>query len=98
MEALNEKQKEAVVSVLADRDHFVTSTANKGKVRKISRDNPFYALSVRSGLRIIYSRVGENIIVMDLMRQATLDRYGERKAKATGSKKDGATVHLKKAK
>ena len=80
MDALNEQQKRAVDRVIADREHFVASTRDGRKVRKISRTRPLYALSVPTGLRIIFSKVGNDIVVMDLMWQAMLDRYGHKRA------------------
>ncbi len=80
LDALNDKQKQDVTRVIADRDNFIANAANRRRVRKISKDSPVYALSVPSGLRIIFSKVGDDIVVMDLMRQAVLDQFGERQA------------------
>jgi hypothetical protein len=101
LDALDDKQKQAVTGVLADRARFIASTADSRKVRKISKDDPLYALSIPSGLRIIYSRVGDDIVVMDLMHKANLDGSGQRravKAKASGTKKARAASHATKAK
>jgi len=90
LDALDDKEKRAVGGVLTDRAHFIASTADSRKVRRISKDDSLYALNIPSGLRIIYAKVGDDIVVMDLMRQATLDRYGKRKAvtaKRSGTKK-----------
>jgi hypothetical protein len=100
LDALDDKQKRAVGGVITDRDHFIASTADSRKVRRISRNDPFYALKVPSGLRIIYSKVGDDIVILDLMHQATLDRYGQRKmpkAKKMGTKAVRASSHTKKA-
>ncbi len=99
LDALNDKQKQDVTRVIADRDNFIASAANRRRVRKISKDNPVYALSVPSGLRIIFSKVGEDIVVMDLMRQAVLDQFGARQAgkpKGSVSKKSCAASRPKK--
>jgi hypothetical protein len=100
LDALDEKQKRDVGGVITDRAHFLASTADSKRVRKISRDQPLYTLKVPSGLRIIYSKVGDEIVVMDLMRQTTLDRYGrkESKLKTGGIKKVRPVSHSKKAK
>ncbi len=100
LDALDDKQKQVVGGVITDRDHFLASTADTKKVRRISRDGPLYTLKVPSGLRIVYSKVGDEIVVMDLMRQATLDRYGRKtaKPKSGGSKKVRPVSHSKKAK
>ena len=43
LDALSEEEKRTIRDVLSDRDHFVASTANPGKVRKVSRSEPVYA-------------------------------------------------------
>ncbi len=100
LDALDDQQKQAVGGVITDRHRFLASTSDSRKVRRISEDPPLYSLKVPSGLRIIYSRVGDDIVVMDLMRQATLDRYGRKvsKAKSGRTLKARAVPHAKKAK
>ena len=99
LDALDDTQKQAVGEVITDRAHFLASTADTKKVRRISRDRPLYTLKVPSGLRIVYSQVGDDIVVMDLMRQATLDRYGSKisKPKTSETKKNRSASHSKKA-
>ena len=99
LDALDDKQKQVVGGVITDRAHFLASTADTKKVRRISRDQPLYTLKVPSGLRIIYSKVGDEIVVMDLMRQATLDEYGLKtsKPKTGGTKKVRRVSDSKKA-
>src|SRR5271157_652014 len=75
LDALDDKQKRAVGGVISDRAQFLASTADSRKVRRISKDQPLYTIKVPSGLRIIYSKVGDEIVVMDLMRQATLSVF-----------------------
>ena len=68
-------------------------------MRKISKNSPVYALSVPSGLRIIFSKEGDDIVVMDLMRQAVLDQLGQRRAgkpKGGVNKESRATSRPKK--
>ncbi len=101
LDALDDKQKQALGDVLSDRAHFVARTASGRNVMKISKNNEFYALKAPDGLRIIYSQLGDDIVVVDLMRQETLDLYARRKApkaKGNGTKKVRTTAHLKKAK
>ncbi len=100
LDALDEEQKQAVGGVIIDRAHFLASTADSRKVRRISKDQPLYTFSVPSGLRIVYSKVGDEIVVMDLMQQATLDQYGPKasKARSGGTKKARAMPRAKKTK
>jgi len=82
LDALSEKQKQTVGGVLINRDRFVASTADRRKVRRISKSEPVYALSIPSGLNIIYKVSGDAIEVMDLMGRATLRRYAPKKRRA----------------
>jgi hypothetical protein len=61
-----------VTGVLTDCDRFLVSTADRRKVRRISENEPLYALTIPSGRRIIDSRVGDDIVAMDLMHRANL--------------------------
>jgi hypothetical protein len=83
LDALDDEPRQAIAGIITDRVHFLASTADRRKVRRISKDHPFYSLRVPSGLRIIYSKVGDEIVVMDLMHQATLDQYGPKASQAT---------------
>lgn len=101
LDALDDEQKREVTGVLADRARFIASTADRRKVRKISKGDPLFALSIPFGLRIIYSRVGDDIVVMDLMHKANLGGPGPRKAvkaKASGGKSARTVPHAAKAK
>jgi hypothetical protein len=101
LDALDNEQKQSVGEIITDREHFIASTADSRKVRKISKNDPIYALRVPSGLRIIYSKVGDDIVVMDLMHQTTLDTYGRRnlaKTRKSGTKTVRTSSHTKKAK
>ncbi len=100
LDALDEKQKQAVGGVIADRAHFLASAADSRRVQKLSKDEPLYALKVPAGLRIVFSQVGDELVVMDLMRQATLDQYGRKasKARVRGSEKARPASHSKKLK
>ena len=79
LDALDAQQKGAIGQVLSDRDHFLSHTSNRRRVRKISKSQPVYAVSVPAGLDIIYRVSGDAIEVMDLMGSATLKRFGAKK-------------------
>jgi hypothetical protein len=100
LDALDDKQKQAIGGVITDRAHFLASTADSKRVRRISEEHSLYILKVPLGLRIIFSKVGDDIVVMDLMRQTTLDRFGRKTSKSrTGrTKKVRPVSHSKKAK
>ena len=44
LDALDDLQKQAVAGIITDRDQFIASTADSRKVRRISKNDPFYAL------------------------------------------------------
>ena len=76
LDALDEKRKEVVKKVLMDRENFVASTIGPRRSRRISRKRPIYSLKGPDGLRIIYSKKNDKIIVMDLMQERTLRQFG----------------------
>jgi hypothetical protein len=92
LDALDDAEKQVIGEIVKDRTHFLASTADRRKVRRITADHPYYALRVPSGLRLIYSRVGDEIVVMDLMHEANI-AYGPKGAaetKASGTTKGRA--------
>lgn len=82
LNALDDKQKEAVANVITNRVRFLASTADRRKVRRISKEESLYALQIPRGLRVIFSQVAGDIVIMDLMRQATLDQFGPKASRA----------------
>ena len=100
LDALDDKQKRAVGGLIRDRAHFLESASDSRRISKLSKNKPLYALKAPSGLRIVYSMVGNEIVVLDLMRQATLNRYGPKasKARVRGSKAARPASHSKKMK
>ena len=71
LDALNDAQKKAVGDVIIDRDHFLAHVADRRKVETISKKMSLYALSVPSGLNLIYKDSGGDIEVLDLMGNGT---------------------------
>ncbi len=76
LDALDPKQQEAVGRVLSDREHFLDYTSRRSRVQKISKSQPVYSVDVPPDLLVIYKISGDSIEVMDLMRKATLKRFG----------------------
>lgn len=101
MDALEPAQKEAVGEILGDRSRFLASASDPGRVRRLSTTEPIYALKGPSGLRIIYSREGDTIEVIDLIHQLTLDRFGDEPSRPKAARRVGsssASHSTKKAK
>jgi len=78
-DALSPEEKRTIRDVLSDRDHFVASTSDLSKVRKVSKSEPVYAFRVLSEVNIIYKVSGEEIEVLDLMAEAPMRRYAPKK-------------------
>jgi hypothetical protein len=72
LDALDDEPKREIGEMIKDRAHFLASLGESRKTRRISEDDPVFALSVPSGLQLIFSRVGDEIVVMDLMHEANL--------------------------
>jgi len=72
LNALDQEEQQAILDIIQDRAHFLAITADRRKVRRISKKNPFYALELPAGLLLIYSQVGDEIVVMDLMHEKVL--------------------------
>jgi hypothetical protein len=85
MDALDGSQKRNVQRILADRDHFVACIADEGRVERLSRTRPVFALKVPPGMNIIYRWSGDRIEVPDLMGQAALRRYGAKTDSSSSS-------------
>jgi hypothetical protein len=78
LDALDDEPRRAIGEMIKDRAHFLASLGESRKIRRISEVDPVFALGVPSGLQLIYSRVGDEIIVMDLMHEANLAGFGPR--------------------
>ena len=59
--------------------HFLAHAADQRKVEAISTKGSVYALSLPTGLNIIYKVTGGDIEVLDLMGKETLRKYGAKK-------------------
>ena len=88
IDAMAPKERSVMHRVLEDKDNFVAHERQKGAIKKLSKSNYFYVLNAGSGLRVIYSKHGDQIIVQDVMRKATADRYIlKKKLKSSATKK-----------
>ena len=82
--ALSEEEKRTIRDVLSSRDRLVASTADPGRVRRVSRSEPIYALSILSDVNIIYKVSGGEIEVPHLMSEPLMRQFApKRKSDAT---------------
>ena len=100
IDALDKPEQDAISSMIADRERFMTVAADSRKVRKLSKDRPLYSLRGPADLRILFTKVNDEIVVTDLMRQVTLDRLRPKrsKPKASGSRQIRKRVPVKEEK
>jgi hypothetical protein len=93
-DALSDRQKKIVGGLLSDRERFVAGTSERRKIRKVSESDPIYALSASTGLNIIYKLSGADIEILDLMGDATLQRFAtkRRSSQPKAAKKTAGVV------
>jgi hypothetical protein len=84
IDAMTASQKNALNSVLRSKERFLAHAAGPGRSRKLSGTKPLYEMRVGQGFRVFYSMSGDNVVVLDVMRKATLDLLGT-KRRAPGS-------------
>ncbi len=97
MDALSPSQKAAVESVLQDKEVFVAYAKRPGVTRKLSASKPLYSMRARGGMRIIFTKQDENIVVQDIMRKATIDHFvTKRGSKAQTVKKGHRKTSVKR--
>lgn len=97
MDALSIDQKAAVKPVLQSKDDFVAYANKPGTTRKIADSKGLYVMRAGSDMRIVFETRKDGIVVHDLMRKATLDRYvATQKSKTQAAKKSAEKRHKTK--
>ena len=88
MDALEPDQKASLNSALCSKANFIAQASSPGRSERLSNSKDVYVLRVENGLRVFYSKSGDKIVILDVMRKATMDRLmtkKKRKKKAKGS-------------
>jgi hypothetical protein len=75
LDALTPDDRRAVEEAIRSTESFLARTADPGQVFRLRPNDPYIALKVTPRLRLIYTREGDRIEVVDLMNQGVLDRY-----------------------
>ncbi len=90
-DSLDDREKELIGPLLADRERFLAAEANAERVEKISDKHSLYALRLPSNLLLAFSKIDDAIVVVDLMSQETFDQFRPkgRKSKPVVSKPGG---------
>jgi len=96
IDAMTPSQKAALQPVLHDKQRFIAHASRTGMSRKISDTKPLYQMNAGKGLRVFYSQVDGNIVVLDVMRKTTMDRFATKKSKGRSLKKGAGKASVKR--
>jgi hypothetical protein len=89
MSALTVSERVAVERIMRSLQSFERSAALPGRVRTLhTSGQPLFMMLVTPTLHLVYTFVGETVYILDLVEQATLDRFAVKKRarKATNGK------------
>lgn len=90
MSVLPTSQKDAVRRIISSPRAFAHAAARPGRVRHLhTSGQPLYMMRVSPSLRLVYTRVGDTVYVVDLVEQATLDRFALRKTARVATRSNG---------
>jgi hypothetical protein len=81
MDALSGSQRAILTPVLETKEGFVAHAELPGATKKLSTATPLYLMRVGGGMRVIFTMQGENIVVQDIMRTATMKYFTPKRAK-----------------
>jgi hypothetical protein len=90
MSVLPAAQRSAVSRVLSSPSAFTARAADLSNVKKLAvAGEQLYMMKVTPQIRLVYSKSGESIQVLDLVERATMDRLAPKKvAKVIGRHQD----------
>ncbi len=75
LDALTPEDRRIVEEAIRSKEGFLARIADPSRVFRLRPTAPYLALKVTPRLRLIYTREGDRIEVVDLMNQGFLDRY-----------------------
>lgn len=81
MSVLSPAEREAVGRLIQSHRDFERYAARPGKVQRLATSDPLYTLRVTPQIRLVFKRADAGIEVLDLVEQATLDRFAKRGGK-----------------
>lgn len=80
LDALTPRQKKALEPLLSSRESFVAHTSDRlDWSRRLSSGMRIYRTNARQGLMVFYSKVGDEIVILDVTRKAALDSLVRKK-------------------
>jgi hypothetical protein len=75
LDALTPEDRRSVEEATRSKENFLARISDPSQVFRLRPSAPYHALKIGSSLRLIYTREGDRIDVVDLMNQGFLDRY-----------------------
>ena len=78
LDALSPEERQIVEDATKTKARFLALIADPTNVERLRPTAPYYSLKITPELRLIYTREGDRIDVLDLTNQAWLDRYGSK--------------------
>jgi hypothetical protein len=75
LDALTPEDRRTVEEAIRSKENFLARISDPSQVFRLRPNDPYIALKVTPRLRLIYTREGDRITVVDLMNQGFLDRY-----------------------
>ena len=99
LDALSPEERQIVQDAIRSKANFLALIADPKKVERLRPTAPYYMLKITPELRLIYTREGDRIDVLDVRNQAWLDRYGSKsseRAQAQSAPKNKKPVSSKR--
>jgi Txe/YoeB family toxin of Txe-Axe toxin-antitoxin module len=100
LDALSPEERQIIEDATRTKARFLALIADPKNVEKLRPTAPYYSLKITPELRLIYTREGDRIDVLDVRNQAWLDRYGSKsseRAQAQSAPKNKKPVSSKRA-
>lgn len=87
LSVLPSAQKLAVQRVIRTPQSFAAFAAQPGRVRQMATSGqPLYMMRISPSLRLIYTTVGDTVLVLDVVERATLNHFAARRAAERATK------------
>lgn len=78
LDALPPEERQIIEDATRTKANFLALIADPKNVEKLRPNAPYYSLKITPELRLIYTREGDRIDVLDVRNQAWLDRYSSK--------------------
>ena len=80
-----------------NKEHFIAHARRPGVTKKLSATKPLYSMKAGAGMRVVFAVQDESIVVLDVMRKVTMDRFvTKRRSKAHSVRKGGEKLSARR--